>query len=96
MDGTTWWGYPTPEGSKEHLWFEAHAIGDDTIDATLENKPFAVDLTPGERAERPLDLLTDWVLMTPAGSVTPRSMSAARSLREHADEVRAAMAAGNE
>ena len=84
-------GYPTPDGGKEHLWFEAHTIGDETIDATLENKPFAVDLTPGERAERPIDLLTDWMLMTPAGTITPRSMSAARRLREGADEIREAM-----
>jgi hypothetical protein len=84
-------GYPTPDGGKEHLWFEAHAIGDGTIDATLENKPFAVDLKPVERAERPIDLLTDWMLMTPAGTITPRSMSAARRLREQADEIREAM-----
>jgi uncharacterized protein YegJ (DUF2314 family) len=82
-------GYPTTADSREHLWFTAHAIGDTTVDATLENTPFAVDLRPGERAERPLDLLTDWMLMTPAGSITPRSMSAARQLRERADEFRA-------
>lgn len=84
-------GYPTPDDSKEHLWFTAHGFDDGTVDATLENKPFAVDLTPGERASRPLDLLTDWMLMTPAGTVTPRSMIAARQLREHADEIREAM-----
>ncbi len=84
-------GYPT-EDSKEHLWFTAHSIGHDTIDATLENRPFAVDLQPGERAERPLELISDWVLMTPAGPVTPRSFIAARRMREHADEIRAAMA----
>lgn len=37
-------------------------------------------------------LLTDWMLMTPAGTITPRSMAAARRLREHADEIRASMA----
>lgn len=83
-------GYPTADGGKEHLWFEAHAIGDQTIDATLENKPFSVELTYGERAERPLGLLTDWMLMTPAGPISPRSLSAARRLREHADEIRSA------
>ena len=85
-------GYPTPDGGKEHLWFTAHAIGETTVDATLENKPFAVDLTPGERAERPLELISDWMLLTPGGPVTPRSMIAARRLREHGDEIRAAMA----
>jgi hypothetical protein len=87
-------GYPTAKDSKEHLWFEAHAFGDSTVDATLENRPFAVDLKPGERAERPLDLLTDWMLMTPMGAVTPRSLAAARRVREHADELRAAKSAG--
>lgn len=85
-------GYPTDDGSKEHLWFTAHGFGEGTVDATLENKPFAVDLRPGERAERPLELLSDWMLMTPAGPITPRSMIGARRLREHADEIRAAMA----
>ena len=85
-------GYPTGDGGKEHLWFEVHGFGDDTLDATLANRPFAVDLREGERAERPIELLTDWMLMTPAGNVTPRSLSAARRLREHADEIRASMA----
>jgi hypothetical protein len=85
-------GYPTDDGSKEHLWFTAHGFGEGTVDATLENKPFAVDLRPGERAERPLELLSDWMLLTPAGPITPRSMIGARRLREHADEIRAAMA----
>ena len=35
--------------------------------------------------------MTDWMLMTPAGTITPRSMSAARRLRERADEFREAM-----
>ncbi len=87
-------GYPTGDGGKEHLWFEVHGFGDDTLDATLANRPFAVDLREGERADRPIELLTDWMLMTPAGNVTPRSMSAARRLREHADEIRASIQEG--
>jgi hypothetical protein len=89
-------GYPTDGDGREHLWFTAHAIGESTIDATLESRPFAVDLQPGERAERPLEYLTDWTLMTPAGPITPRSMIGARLLREHADEIRAAMAAARQ
>ena len=89
-------GYPTDGDGREHLWFTAHAIGESTIDATLESRPFAVDLQPGERAERPLEYLTDWMLMTPAGPITPRSMIGARLLREHADEIRAAMAAARQ
>jgi hypothetical protein len=83
-------GYSTGD-SKEHLWFSVQGFGDETLDATLENTPFAVDLQPGERADRPLELLTDWMLVTPAGYVTPRSMFAARRVREHAEEIREAM-----
>jgi hypothetical protein len=89
-------GYPTADGGKEHLWFTAHGFGDTTVDATLENQPFLVDLRPGERADRPIAALTDWLLLTAAGQLTPRSMIAARRLREHADEIRAAMAEGRD
>ena len=85
-------GYPTDGGGKEHLWFEVHGVGDETIDATLMNRPFEVDLQEGERAERPIELLTDWMLLTPAGTIDPRSFSAARRLRENAAEIRVAMA----
>jgi hypothetical protein len=84
-------GYPTPDGGKEHPWFEVHAFADDAVDATLVNRPVALDLREGERGMRPLELLTDWTLVTPAGFVTPRSQHAVRRLREHADEIREAI-----
>jgi len=84
-------GYPTPDQSREHLWFELHAIDGDQLDATLVNRPFKVDLRVNERAMRPVDLLTDWVVTTPAGQITPRSDVTSRRLREHADELREAM-----
>jgi hypothetical protein len=84
-------GYPTTDGGREHPWFEVHGFDGDTVDATLVNRPVALDLREGERAARPLELLSDWTLITPAGWVTPRSQHAARQLREHADDIRAAM-----
>ena len=84
-------GYATRDGGKEHHWFEAHAIGESTVDATLENRPFNVDLRQGERAERPLDLLTDWMLMTPEGTVTPRYQGVVRRLRALSPDARAAL-----
>ena len=75
-------GYPTRDGGQEHLWFEAHGFTDTSVMATLENDPIDVDLRRGARAERPLDLLTDWALVTPAGWITPRSSLATRRLRE--------------
>lgn len=88
-------GYPTRDGKREHLWFEAHGFGEGTVDATLDSRPYGVDLRPGERADRPLELLTDWVLMTPGGWITPRSQAAARRVREHADEIRAGLREGS-
>jgi hypothetical protein len=85
-------GYATRDGGREHLWFSVHGFGDQTVDATLENRPFGVDLRAGERADRPLELLSDWLLMTPAGPITPRSFIAARRLRERGDEIRAELA----
>jgi uncharacterized protein YegJ (DUF2314 family) len=87
-------GYPTDSGqSREHLWFDFHGLSDDAIDATLQNEPYSVSsLRPGERHQHPRDLLTDWMLMTPAGTITPRSLSAARRLREEGPKVRAALA----
>jgi len=35
-------GYETDVGGREHLWFRSHALGEETIEATLENQPFAV------------------------------------------------------
>lgn len=77
-------GYPTRDGGQEHLWFEAHGFTDAGVIATLQNEPLGVDLRPGTRAERPLDLLTDWALVTSAGWITPRSSLATRRLREEA------------
>jgi hypothetical protein len=77
--------------TREHLWFELHGIDGDELDATLVNRPFKADVRMNERAMRPLELLTDWVITTPAGQITPRSDVTSRRLREHADELREAM-----
>lgn len=78
-------GYPTDSGSdnSEHLWFEVHAVGADSIDATLVNEPFDIaSMKAGQRGWRPIDLVSDWALVTPLGQLTPRSMEVARKLRE--------------
>ena len=69
--------------SKTHILFD--------LDGTLVNRPIDVDLREGTRGRHPLDLLTDWTIITPIGQVTPRSQLVARRLREHGDEVLAAM-----
>lgn len=72
---------------REHLWFEAHALGAERVDATLLNQPFAVErLRAGQRGEHAVELLSDWLVPTPFGPITPRSAVAARFLRERRDE----------
>lgn len=55
-------------GREEHLWFEVHALGDDTVEATCTNTPRAVPaLSEGQRATHHLDRLCDWAVACPLG-----------------------------
>ena len=78
-------GYPTasdPTG-REHLWFEVHGFEGDRVDATLMNQPFDVpSLQQGQRGSHALADVSDWIVSSPAGPMTPRNLSAARRLRE--------------
>lgn len=79
-------GYRVDGGGEtdlEHLWFEVHEAGAETIDATLMNEPFDIStMKAGQRGtHRVMEVMSDWMLMTPLGSVTPRSTSALRALR---------------
>lgn len=54
----------------------------DKVDATLANAPHRVpSLTLGQRGEFGLERLTDWMVQSPEGPMTPRNVSAARRLR---------------
>jgi uncharacterized protein YegJ (DUF2314 family) len=80
-------GDPT---SREHLWFEVHGVSEHTIDATLANAPHRIAaMKAGQRGSHPLDRLTDWTILSPAGRMTPRDISAARLLREKRAEAEA-------
>lgn len=69
-------------GDREHLWFEVHRVLGDTVDATLANAPHRVPaLRQGQRGEFELARLTDWMILSPEGAMTPRNISAARRLR---------------
>jgi uncharacterized protein YegJ (DUF2314 family) len=77
-------GYPTtttPE-SREHLWFELHGFDGDRLDGTLMNHPFDVALEHGARGWHPVDGISDWIVASPAGPMTPRNLSPARKLRD--------------
>jgi hypothetical protein len=82
-------GYQVEGGSpdeREHLWFAVHDVRGDKVDATLANAPHRVpSLKAGQRGEFGLDRLTDWMILSPEGSMTPRNVSAARRLRASRD-----------
>lgn len=77
--------------SGEHMWFEVHELHDDKIDATLLSRPFYVNMSKGDRGLHPLERITDWSILTPAGLITPRNTTLARMVRENRDELLAAM-----
>lgn len=84
-------GYPidnAPEDEREHMWFRVHGVGAKTVDATLINQPFNIArMKEGQRDTHPLDLLTDWMIITPFGQITPRNSMPLRLLRTHQDEL---------
>lgn len=82
-------GYPTDSGSREHLWFSVHEAKDSSVDATLESSPFDIALMKaGDRDEHPLELLTDWAIITPIGMATPRNTTPIRRVRENREVFR--------
>ncbi len=76
-------GIPTDDGeSREHMWFELHELGAETARAMLMNRPFQVStMTQGETYEIELTKLSDWIMQTPAGPISPSSTAPARMLR---------------
>lgn len=71
------------EDEREHMWFSVHEFGDDHVDATLESPPRAVSrLALKQRGEHPVELMSDWAIMTPIGMITPRSFAPVKQLRE--------------
>ncbi len=82
----------TNENDREHLWFTVHELGDDWIGGTLLNQPYHVArLREGDRGRHPIDLLSDWAILTPAGNITPRNMLPFRFIRAHREELRRLM-----
>jgi hypothetical protein len=78
-------GYEVDGGGptdREHLWFAVHQVLGETVDATLANAPHRISaMKVGQRGEFPLERLTDWMILSPEGPMTPRNVSAARRLR---------------
>jgi uncharacterized protein YegJ (DUF2314 family) len=75
--------------SKEHIWFEVHSIDGDVADCTCINEPWDVpELREGQRGRQSLAALTDWMIICPAGNMTPRSLLGARILRSIPEEAK--------
>ncbi|HEV8378702.1 MAG TPA: DUF4026 domain-containing protein [Tepidisphaeraceae bacterium] len=73
---------------REHMWFEVSGFANGKVDATLLNQPFNIArMKAGDRGEHGLDVLTDWQILTPLGSITPREMVAARRLRANRERI---------
>lgn len=84
--------YETTRGGREHMWFRAHELHVDSVEATLEVDPFDIpSMHRGDRGRHDIERLTDWMVPTPAGMITPRSTRALRLLREHREEILQAM-----
>lgn len=79
-------GYERDGGEKddrEHLWFTVNELSDSKIDATLVNTPFAIAIMKeGDRGVHDIERMTDWTILTPFGSISPRDQTPARLLRE--------------
>lgn len=74
---------------REHLWFEVHACDERQIEGTLVNQPFHVArLRAGERDRHPIDLISDWTILSPFGRITPAFGVALRDVRSRPDELR--------
>lgn len=73
---------------REHLWFQVHDFGSDTVDATLLNSPFGIErLHEGDRGTHSIEGLSDWSVLTPFGPINPHAFYARRLIREHREEM---------
>jgi uncharacterized protein YegJ (DUF2314 family) len=85
-------GYVVDGGSdndREHLWFEVHDCRDGEVDATLVNQPFHIErMKAGDRGQHSMDLVSDWAILSPFGSITPAFGKALRDARTRKDELR--------
>lgn len=82
-------GCPTDSGDgDEHLWFEVHAVSDETLDATLLNQPFDIaGMRPGDRGRQPIERVSDWEVRSPVGTITPNHFAPIRDIRDRRDEI---------
>jgi len=83
-------GIPTDRDPalREHMWFEARALRDSSSTGELIVQPFDVaHLRQGASVELDVGELTDWMIQTPVGPLTPRDLTRLRVLRTHRAEI---------
>jgi uncharacterized protein YegJ (DUF2314 family) len=88
-------GIPTDPGapsSHEHMWFAVDNLTDTEIEGELGNEPYYISsMKVGDHSTHSIELLSDWMVMTPVGLINPRSTVAARMVREDPEGVREMM-----
>ena len=68
---------------REHLWFSINELGTNDLDATLESSPYSIaGMKLGDRGRHDVRLLSGWMILTPAGPITPRNSTAYRIFKE--------------
>jgi hypothetical protein len=76
----------TTKGVRDAVrWFVAKRCFEDGIEATRLGEP------NGETERYDIASLSDWMILSPAGTITSRTMTPARAIRERKDEMRASM-----
>ncbi len=84
-------GYVVDGGTgnnREHLWFNVHGFGADTVNATLINSPYWIErLNEGDRGTHSIAGLSDWSVLTPFGPINPHAFYARRLIREHREDL---------
>ncbi len=76
------------DDQREHLWFNVHDFGADSVDATLVNSPYWIErLNEGDRGSHSIEGLSEWTVLTPFGPINPHAFHARRLIREHREDL---------
>ena len=70
-------GLPTAHDSSpdhEHIWFELQGFDGESFIAVLTQEPYDVpDMHEGDKGTYTVDDITDWIIYTPNGQITPET-----------------------
>ena len=64
--------YRTEDNNKEHIWFELLGREEGQLNVRLTQEPYYIkDLHEGDEGKYPVSDMTDWIIYTPDGIITP-------------------------